>query len=191
LFLLWLEAAGEAKSLKISLDFRKLIVGEISVKVLAVYYSRTGNTKLVAEAIAQGLEADVEEIKDERNRMGVFGFLRCGYEAIFKKLTDIEVSKKNLEGYDLIIVGSPVWAGRLSSPVRTYLHLYGHKFKNVAFFVTYGMGKGKVFSQIEELCKLPTATLEVKDEEIELGEYIKKVEEFIVNIRNSSSIHKT
>ena len=44
---------------------------------------------------------------------------------------------------------------------------------------------------MEELCKLPTATLEVKDEEIELGEYIKKVEEFNVNIRNSSSIHKT
>jgi len=131
------------------------------LKVLVVYYSRSGNTKLVAEAIAQSLGADVEEIKDERNRMGVFGFLRCGYEAVFKKLVDIEVSGKNLGGYDLIIV-----------------------------FVTYGIGSGKVFSQMEELCKLPIATLGVKDEEIESGEYVKKVEEFVVNIRKSLSIHK-
>ena len=45
------------------------------MKVLVVYYSRTGNTKFVAEAIAQSLEADIEEIKDGKNRMGVFGFL--------------------------------------------------------------------------------------------------------------------
>jgi len=66
--------------------------------------------------------------------------------------------------------------------------LYGHKFENVAFFVTYGIGSGKVFSQMEELCKLPIATLGVKDEEIESGEYIKKVEEFVVNIRKSGAI---
>ena len=56
------------------------------MKVLVVYYSRTGNTRFVAEAIAQSLEADIEEIKDGKNRMGVFGFLRRGYEAIFKNL---------------------------------------------------------------------------------------------------------
>ena len=154
------------------------------MRVLVAYYSRTGNTRFVAKAIAQSLEADIEEIKDGKSRMGVFGFLRCGYEAIFKKLIDIEVSEKNPEEYDLIIVGSPVWAGRLSSPVRTYLHLHCHKFKNVAFFITYSIGSGKVFSQMEELCKPPVATLEVKDEEIESGEYMKKVEEFVVNIKS-------
>ena len=54
------------------------------MRVLVVYYSRTGNTRFVAEAVAQSLEADIEEIKDGKNRMGIFGFLRCGYEAIFK-----------------------------------------------------------------------------------------------------------
>ena len=32
------------------------------MKVLVIYYSRTGNTKFVAEKIAQELEADIEEI---------------------------------------------------------------------------------------------------------------------------------
>jgi len=41
---------------------------------------------------------------------------------------------------------------------------------------------------MEELCKPPIATLEVKDEEIESGEYMKKVEEFVVNIKKSLSV---
>ena len=105
-----------------------------------------------------------------------------------KNLQILKYPGKNPEEYDLITVGSPVWAGGLSSPVRTYLRLYGHKFKNVAFFVTYSIGSGKVSSQMEELCKPPVATLEVKDEEIESGEYMKKVEEFVVNIKKSLSI---
>ena len=111
---------------------------------MVVYYSRIGNTRLMTEAIAQSLEADVEEIKDKKNRMGAFSFIRSGYEAIFKKLVDIKVSGKNTGEYDLIIVGSPVWAGRLSSPVRTCMHLYGHGFKNVAFFTTYEVSNGKI-----------------------------------------------
>ena len=53
------------------------------MKVLVAFYSRTGSTKLVAEAIAQALNADVEEIKDKKDRNGIFGFLKSGYEAVF------------------------------------------------------------------------------------------------------------
>lgn len=82
------------------------------MKVLVVYYSQTGNTKLVAEAIAESLNADIEEISDEKDRAGVFGFLRSGYEAIFKKLTETQQPIKHKpEEYDLTIIGSPVWAG--------------------------------------------------------------------------------
>lgn len=63
----------------------------------------------MAKAIARSLKADIEEIKDKRNRTGVFGFLKSGYEALFKKLVDIQPINKNPEEYDLVIVGSPVW----------------------------------------------------------------------------------
>ena len=154
------------------------------MKVLVVYYSRTENTKLIAEAITQSLETDIEEIRDKKNRTGAFGFLISGYEALFKKPTDIEKAVETPEKYDLVIVGSPVWVGRLSSPVRTYLSLYGNKMKRVAFFATYGINSGKIFSQMEELSKSPVATLGVKAEEIESGEYAKKVERFASKIKS-------
>ena len=154
------------------------------MKILVIYYSRTGNTKLVAEAIAESLNADIEKIEDKKDRTGVLGYLRSGYEAIFKKLTEIQPINKNPEEYDLVIVGSPVWVGRLSSPVRTYLSKHGHKIKNTAFFITCGVNSGKIFSQMEELSKQPIATLEVKEKEVKSDEYLKKVEQFIEKLKN-------
>ena len=37
-----------------------------SIKVLVVYYSRTGNTGLVAETIVEDLNADIEKIEDKK-----------------------------------------------------------------------------------------------------------------------------
>nr|MDO8061805.1 hypothetical protein [Candidatus Freyrarchaeum guaymaensis] len=137
----------------------------------------------MAEAIAEDLNADIEEIKDKKNRMGATGFLRSGYEAIFRKLTDIYPTGRNPEEYDMVVVGSPVWVGSLSSPIRTYMALNGHKIKKIAFFSTYGIISGKIFRQMEELSKQPIATLNVKEKEVKSGEYLKKVKEFTKTLK--------
>lgn len=156
------------------------------MKILVIYYSRTGKTRLVAEAIAESLNSDIEEIKDKRDRTGVFGFLRSGYEAIFKKLTEIQPVNRKPKEYDLTIIGSPVWASRLSSPVRTYLVKHGREIRKAAFFVTYGISTGKIFTQMEQLSKPPIAILKVKEEEIESNEYLKKVREFTEKVKSLS-----
>jgi len=43
---------------------------------------------------------------------------------------------------------------------------------------------GKIFRQMEELSKSPIATLEVKEEEVESGKYLKKVEKFVESIKS-------
>ena len=48
------------------------------MKKLVVYYSRTGNTKVVAEKIANQLNADISEIIDRKNRKGRLVFLTGG-----------------------------------------------------------------------------------------------------------------
>jgi len=148
------------------------------MRILVVYYSLTGNTKKIGEEITKRLNAEIEEIIDKKKRTGFLGFLRSGYEALFKRMTDIETTSKNHNEYDLIIVGSPVWAGSLSSPVRTYLSLYKDKMKNLAFFATYGMSQGKVFKQMEEISKSPIKTFGISEKEIKSGVYSGRVEEF-------------
>ena len=38
--------------------------------------------------------------------------------------------------YDLVIIGTPVWAGRCSSPVRSFLVEYGGELRQVAYVIT-------------------------------------------------------
>ena len=105
------------------------------MKTLVAYYSRTGHTKFIAEKIAQQLGADLCEIIDKKNREGKLGFLGGGNDALREKLTDIEVSKP-IEGYDFVIIGSPVWAGKIAPAIRKFMVTNDFKEKTVALFVT-------------------------------------------------------
>ena len=74
------------------------------MKKLVAYYSRTGNTKFVAEKIADQLDAETCEVIDKKNRNGKLVFLTGGYAALREKLTKIEVNKI-IDDYDFIVVG--------------------------------------------------------------------------------------
>ena len=107
---------------------------------MVAYYSRSGNTKFVAEKIADKLNAETCEVIDKKNRKGKLIFLTGGYAALREKLTEIEVTK-TIDDYDFIIVGSPVWAGKIAPAIRTFLAKNDFSDKQVAFFVTMGGDK--------------------------------------------------
>ncbi|MCF3652803.1 MAG: NAD(P)H-dependent oxidoreductase [Aigarchaeota archaeon] len=152
------------------------------MRILVVFYSRTGNIRRVAEAIAERLKADMEEIRDARSRSGMLGFLRSGYEALAGKLPKIQQVSRSPSEYDLVLIGSPVWVGKLSSPMRSYLALYGRSIKQTAFFCTCKSDEGRAFKEMEALSKKPIATLCIREKEIKSGEYIRKIEEFIKSL---------
>ncbi len=60
------------------------------MKTLVVYYSRTGVTGTVAQALAGQLRADIEELRDRKSRRGPLGWLAAGKDATLKRLTDID-----------------------------------------------------------------------------------------------------
>ena len=49
--------------------------------ILCIYYSRTGNTKKAMEEIAAALDAELAELRDNADRSGWRGWLRCGLPA--------------------------------------------------------------------------------------------------------------
>jgi flavodoxin len=110
-------------------------MGIKKMKTVVAYYSRTGHTKFIAEKIAQKLGADLCEIIDKKKREGKLGFLGGGNDALREKLTDIEVSKP-IEGYDFVIIGSPVWAGKIAPAIRKFIVTNNFTEKMVALFVT-------------------------------------------------------
>ena len=69
-------------------------------KILIVYYSRTGNTKKMAEAVAEG-------VKEEKADVAV------------KDVKDVKVDE--LLEYDGIIIGSPTYYGTLAAEIKKLL----------------------------------------------------------------------
>ncbi|MHA2188044.1 MAG: flavodoxin family protein [Candidatus Thorarchaeota archaeon] len=118
---------------------------------LVVYYSRTGNNRTIAEAIADTLSADIDEIIDKKKRQGRLNWLRAGGDSRGGKLTEIEY-EKNPQDYDTIIIGAPIWAWNPIPPLRTYLKEVDLKGKRVAFFICSQTEAYKeIFPQLAEM----------------------------------------
>lgn len=95
---------------------------EISAqKTLLVYYSRTGNTKIACEALQKELGCDIIEIKDLTNRKGRWGYYTAAFGSIFGTHTKIDPDTFDFAPYTTVIVGSPIWAGKPSAAIRTFI----------------------------------------------------------------------
>lgn len=156
------------------------------MKILIAFYTRGGKARETAKEISKFLKSDLDEIVDKKNRKGIIGWIYAGRDAFKKNLTEIE-HKKNPKDYDLVIIGTPVWASTITPAVRTYLTK--HKFKKVAFFTTSGSGNIKeAISEMEKLSKKPVAVLSMVKKNFD-GETIKiwdvkKIREFCDKIKN-------
>ncbi|MEO0076815.1 MAG: hypothetical protein ABIK19_04045 [candidate division WOR-3 bacterium] len=143
---------------------------------LIVYYSRTGNTKILAELLAADLKkllsdknstVAIEEIKDLKKRTGFWNWLIAGRDALKKKLTVINSPKYQIVNFDMILLGTPIWAGTLSPAIRTYIVQYRDQLKKVAFFTTSKFQNLQVFEELKELCRLtPVCYLNITNAEL-------------------------
>lgn len=149
-------------------------------RILVVYYSRTGTTRKVAESLTTALRCDSEEILEAGSRSGMLGYVRSLIEARRQVPSRIAAVGKDPSGYDLIVVGTPVWAWSLSSPVRAFLLANRPRLRAVAFFCTLGgAGSDRTFGQMQELTgKPPIGCLAVTAREVALATYGPRVATF-------------
>ncbi len=157
----------------------------LNKKILVAYYSRNGSTRKVSKIISEMLQCDVEEIYDTKKREGMWGFFISGRDAMLKKPTIIKETEKDSSQYDVVLIGTPIWAGNISCAVRTYINYNKDKFKKVAFFYTSGGTQGdKIFNDIERLCnKKSIANMGLTKKQISDDMYLQTVNEFIANIK--------
>jgi len=142
------------------------------MKVLVIYYSRSGVTKKAAERIADGLkgkaEVTVEKIIDSKDHQGVLGWVAAVKDAMMKNVTPIELVKGDPAAFDLVAIGTPVWAWTVASPVRTFCSRHGKAAGKVAFFCTMGnSGETGALQAMKDLCgKEPVATLAIAERHV-------------------------
>ena len=159
-------------------------------EILCLYYSRTGKTKTAMEEIALALDCECVELRDRVDRSGLIGWLRCGLDAIRKRTRATEPVKmeRALSSYRLVIVGTPVWAGRCSSVVRSFLKRHGDEIENAAYVITH---KGpelykEVYRQMDFYVKKP----HVADVSLRPGDtgYLYWQDQFIKNVAEFAGV---
>ena len=138
------------------------------MKTLIVFYSRTGCTRMAAQALAAPFGADLEELKEMADRSGPKGYLLAGRDAMQKRPAVLLPVTRQPADYDLVIVGTPVWAFTMCPAIRTWLLREAAQIRRVAFFCTQGgSGAERTMREMEQLVgRPPAARLALRDKEI-------------------------
>ncbi|MDR2374981.1 MAG: NAD(P)H-dependent oxidoreductase [Treponema sp.] len=121
------------------------------MKTLVVYFSYTGNCGLVAGVIKNSLGAETLELKleDDKERKGLAKYFWGGKQVFSHAKPPLKPYKADWEQYDLIVIGSPVWAGSFSPALATFLDQTKISGKKIALFCCHRGGKGRVFDQLK------------------------------------------
>ena len=138
-------------------------------RTLIAFHSRTGYTRRVAQALAERLDGDLDEIQIVQPLDGRIGYLMCAIEAMTGLAPALRPGRKDPVNYELIVVGTPVWFWSLASPVRSWLEQHPLRGRRFGFFCTMGgSGASCVFSTMTELAgDKAVATLALTDHQIE------------------------
>jgi flavodoxin len=152
----------------------------VASRALVVFYSRSGTTRKIAQALSEALKCDLEEITEPRPRTGFLGYVRSLLEARRKLPSIIAPKKRNVSSYDLVIIGTPVWAWSLSSPVRAYLMETASQLPEVAFFCTLGArGSESAFAQMTSIVgKKPRRVCAITQREALSGSHVERLTAF-------------
>jgi flavodoxin len=109
------------------------------MKTLVVYYSLTGKTDVVAQALAKEFGADVRRVEDVEKPSVTWWFIITGaISAIRGVKSEIKPIDTGFQGYDRVFVGSPVWGGSPSTPINAFIAEADFTGKEVIPFMTMG-----------------------------------------------------
>ena len=125
------------------------------MKALVAYFSASGVTAKVAQAVAEAAGADLFEIKPEKpysdadlNYMNPLS--RCNREKLGKKDVPVAGKVANMAEYDTLYVGFPIWYGCAPNVVNTFLKGYDLSGKKIhAFATSGGSGIGKTAEKLK------------------------------------------
>ncbi|SAK93978.1 flavodoxin family protein [Caballeronia ptereochthonis] len=159
-------------------------------KVLVVCFSRSGRTRALGATLAGRLSADFEAITEPADRSGMQGYVRSLADAICGRSVRIDPPEHDVARYDVVVIGTPVWAGTVSAPVRAWLAANRRRLPHVAFFCTqHARGAATAFADMTKLAgKQPvarcaiTGTPRADDERRAIDIFVDRVEHRLARI---------
>ena len=110
------------------------------MKKLFIYYSFSGNGDVVAEYLSKKVDVYKVVPKKPLSNNKFLGILAGGFKALINYKDKLNNFDSNIDDYDEVVIGSPIWNARLSSPINTVLNELNLKDKKLSFILYSGSG---------------------------------------------------
>jgi len=122
------------------------------LKKLVIFYSLDGNTKFISETIAQTIGADLLELKPVKdiNNQGAAKYFWGGRQVIFKTKPELQALNLNPADYDLIFIGTPVWAFTFAPALKTFFSQTKLTNKKIVVFCSHEGHPGKTLENMAD-----------------------------------------
>jgi len=123
------------------------------MKSIIVYYSMEGNTKYVAEKIAEETGADLLQLESEKAYPtgAATKYIFGGRSAIMGDKPALKKYQVNLDSYEQVIFGTPVWASTFVPPLRSFIQQENLQGKKIALFAcSAGGNAAKCFAKLKQ-----------------------------------------
>lgn len=119
------------------------------MKKIFIYYSLTGNGDEVANYL-KSKDYDIRKVQTNEPLPNnyILRILSGGYKAMINYEDSLIDFDNNIQEYEEVIIGSPIWNDRLSSPINTTLKMLDLQNKKVSFILYSGSGKAKKATDI-------------------------------------------
>ncbi len=159
-------------------------------KSLILYYSYEGNTEKVAEMLKKRLDCDIESIKPVKEMVskGFSKYIWGGAKVFMHKKPELVSISSDIESYDTLWIGTPVWAFTVSPPILSLINMDAVKNKDIYFFYTHEGGPGKIEEKIKKLLD-PSNTVKsaigINRAKLTWNEIEKEIDDWVMSSQDS------
>lgn len=126
------------------------------MKTAVIYYSLEGNTEFIAKKIAEKTQGDMIKLVPEKNYPTgkISKFFWGGKSVMFGEKPKLKNTPIDVESYDRIFIGTPIWAGKFTPPINTFLNTCKIRGKDIILFACHGGGGAdKCFNKMKDILK--------------------------------------
>ena len=143
---------------------------------LFIYYTLSGNGNVVSNYLKEkGFDIRKIETKYKLSRHMFPAMMKGGFHALIGKKAKLINYDNNINNYDEIIIGSPIWNSRLTPPINTVLKETNLENKKITFILYSGGGYGKKATK-KLSKKYPDSTIINIKQPKKYEEELKKIE---------------
>jgi len=157
-----------------------------ATRILVAYFSATGHTAPIAKHAAEILDADLYEIKAKvpytEADLAYYTDGRCDKEQADPSVRpEIDGKVENMEQYDIILIGHPIWHGQAPRIISTFLESYDFANKTLVTFCTSASsGLGSSASNLYGL--VPSSAKWLESRRFAIGASNEEVGEWLAEI---------